>query len=67
MRLIDEHTWVTADATRDLLMIWCKDQCKFRLAGNPMRLELTTNDKLVAWIGRGSTIWLRDVHQLDDD
>jgi WD40 repeat protein len=67
MRLIDEHTWVTADATRDLLMIWCKDQCKFRLAGNPMRLELTTHDKLVAWIGRGSTIWLRDVHQLDDD
>jgi hypothetical protein len=61
MILIDNHTWVTADASWDVLLVWRNEgECVGSLDINPTRLGFACRGGQVAWIGCGSTVWLRD-------
>jgi WD40 repeat protein len=62
MILIDKHTWVTADASWDTLLVWRNEgECVGSLGANFNRLGFACRGEQLAWIGCGSTVWLRDL------
>lgn len=63
IQLINANTWAVADTTWDQLLVFHRGHCVQSLVGNPMRLELASQGTNLAWIGRGSTVWMRDLTQ----
>jgi WD40 repeat protein len=61
--LMNDHTWITVDTSWDQISVWHKDKCVRSLVGNPTRLEYACHGTYVAWIGRGSTVWLKDIRE----
>jgi hypothetical protein len=61
MLLVDNHTWVTADTSWDQLLVWRNEgECVGSLETNPTCLGFACRGHQLAWIGCGSTVWLRD-------
>lgn len=62
--MVSETSWVIADSAIDQVRIWRNFRHYTRCHANPTRMDFTLYKSTIAWIGRGSTLWLRDLDTL---
>ncbi|KAL3935592.1 MAG: hypothetical protein SGBAC_008916 [Bacillariaceae sp.] len=64
--MLNETSWIIADGAVDQVRIWRNFRHYARCVANPTRMDFTVYRSTIAWIGRGSTLWLRDLDTLMD-
>ncbi|CAJ1948333.1 unnamed protein product [Cylindrotheca closterium] len=64
--MVSKTSWVIADGAIDQVRVWRNFRHYARCQANPTRMAFTLYKSTIAWIGRGSTLWLRDLDTLVD-
>ena len=64
--MIDEgSSWIIADSTYDKIRVFRNGEYDFCLIANPNRMDFSHNGGMIAWIGRGSNIYLQKLETLE--
>jgi hypothetical protein len=67
MVMANEESWIVADSTIDQVLIWRRGMHYACCVANPTRMDFTVHGTTIAWIARGSMLWLRNLDTLADD
>lgn len=67
MVMVSEDCWVAADSAIDQVRIWRDGSHYACCVANPTRMDFTIYGATIAWIGRGSMLWLRNLDTLAGD
>eukprot|EP00980_Cylindrotheca_fusiformis_P007025 scaffold1475_cov111-Cylindrotheca_fusiformis.AAC.4 len=64
MVMMNHDSWAIADTTIDQVRIWRNEVHYACCIANPTRMDVTLFGTTIAWIGRGSMLWLRNLDTL---
>jgi WD40 repeat protein len=67
MVMANEESWIVADNAIDQVRIWRRGKHYACCVANPTRMDFTVHGTTIAWIGRGSMLWLRNLDTLVAD